>query len=170
MLLGLTLVGGVPAASFSPEERADLLKEIKEEQTQVAKYARINHGWDVFFKVVLLLLSVTAVVGAGCAATYGNEQVPRWLRVFNIASTGLVTLLSGFANTDFNLSQRRALCQKKADAFHESAQLLRYTDPDKEQFLKKLESIRALNDLTQPISQPNNAASPMKCAPPLQTD
>jgi hypothetical protein len=138
---------------FAAEEKTEITSKVEEDRTNAQKIARYNQKVDIGFKIAVLLIGLGIVVCSAIATsdtTKSSEKTrfsPSWSLVSTILG-GASTALSAFAFTQFNFSDRQRIWQKKTDAYAALIFQLRYLDPDKEVFLKQLETVASWNDYT----------------------
>ena len=135
--------------SFDNLARDQLAGELATDVELARKWARQNHGWDIAFRVGLLLLGLFTVVCSGIATSdlYANPKP------WSLASTivaGISAVLSGFAFTDFGFSKRERVWEKKANLLRALRDELRFSAPEEVGFRKRLEEVRSLGDHSDP--------------------
>ena len=146
--------------TFTDEERAKYEQELVGFSDEAKRYVGVNRGWDIAFKVLLLIIAILAIIGAAVAATYEKEPLPSSLKILNVATTGLTTLLGGFAFSQFNFANRQAVWQKKQNMFITLRHQLLFTNPDKHVFITQVETVRNMPETNStelgPPKQPNS--------------
>lgn len=131
--------------SFDKPAKEQLAVELQAEVELARKWARYNQGWDIGFRVGLLLLGIATVVCSGIATSELYENPKPWSLVSTILA-GISAALSGFAFTDFSFSKRQRVWDKKANLLRALRDELRFSEPEEEGFRKRLEEVRSLGD------------------------
>jgi Na+-transporting methylmalonyl-CoA/oxaloacetate decarboxylase gamma subunit len=146
--------------TFTAEERAEYAQELVRLSDEAKRYVEVNRGWDIAFKVLLLIIAILAIIGAAVAATYEKEPLPSSLKILNVVTTGLATLLGGFAFSQFNFANRQAVWQKKQNMYITLRHQLLYTNPDKRVFITQVKTVREIDETSPtepgPPKQPNS--------------
>lgn len=135
--------------SFDNDARAQLIAELQNEIEVARRWSRHNQGWDVGFRVGLLLLGLAIVVCSGIATSELFENPKPWSLVSTILA-GVSAVISGFAFTDFSFAKRQRLWEKKANSLRSLRDELRFANPEVDAFRKRLDEVRSWGDHTDP--------------------
>src|SRR5215472_17610375 len=111
----LFLNAGVTLAEpFEPEGKSKLVTELQQQQAEAHNWALYNQGWDLCFKIALLLLGILSAVGAALVGAFWKDSKPPfWLTVGNIIVGAAITGLTAFAFSQLNFPARAELYRKK---------------------------------------------------------
>ena len=139
-------------AKFTDAAKTQLADELIAETKQAVEIANYNKGWDIGFRVGLLLLGLTTVVCSGIATSDLFTNPKPWSLVSTILA-GVSSALSAFALAEFGFSKRQRVWEKKSNLLRSMRDELRFSDPDEEAFRKRLERVRELNDLSDPLAE-----------------
>ncbi len=146
---------------FTKDEREGLAKELEPQIAEALHWSSYNQGWDIRFRVVVLILGLATVVCSG-VATSNLYQDPKPWSLTSTVLAGVSALLSGFAFKDFSFSRRQRLWRRKGDALSSLRVELLFADPEKKSFLDRLAIVRNWGDQTDPDSKwPKMGASPL---------
>lgn len=138
LVLPLRATAAVEVKKFTSQELSKLDKDLDMWATDATKLARVNQGYDTIFKILLSIVAILSLVFSVLAARYEKSPTPWLIKGATIFCTGLTTILSGIAHTDFNFAHRQEFWQCKANIYTNYRYELLYTNPDKEPFIKKV--------------------------------
>ncbi len=146
----LIAVYPVKAEPFTAAQRDTLAKELQDAQSTEQAAVDYDRCWDVWLKVIVLLIAVLTAVGTGYAGTYSGVGAPGWLRIVNFSfaalTAGLGTLVS-----QLDLTAKQINHQRKASTFQHLADVVQYTEPNRQMFLDELRMVRESTDPNQPL-------------------
>ena len=153
MLLICTLFFAIsPSAlaeeSFSQEQKQEESAKLRAEIEESKTNSSINQGWDITFKIGLLVIALVALGGSGYAATFDKTITPGWLKAANIFATGAIAALSTFSSTQLDFSKRQAVWRERAIQLESCEDALKYLNPNKEDFLRQTKTIITYGDKT----------------------
>jgi hypothetical protein len=141
----LVAASPVAADTFTDSGKKELKSELQEAQKKEQAAATFDWGWDLAFKIVLLVIAVLTTAGTGYAGTFAANAAPRWLRISNFVLAGLTTALGTFIS-QLDLTGKQTLHLRKVSAYQYLADEVAYTSPDKQTFLAQLQRVRETND------------------------
>lgn len=134
-------------STFSPEQKEAFLADLGEEIEVSRTNASVNQGWDIAFKVGILLLNLVVTV---CATTIAavKKEPPLALALANAIGAAVITVISAFAFNQFNFALRHQIWQRSADAFSALRVRLLTGDPDSDPFQKRFDQVTQWGDHT----------------------
>jgi hypothetical protein len=151
-VVGLTSLLVAPQSlaqdSFSQEQKADEIKKLQTDIDHSRKIAGVNQGWDISFKVALLVLAIAAAGGTAYLAALGQVTPPSWLKISNLVLTSATAALSTFAYTQFDFAKRQTVWRERTVQLESCQDALRYLNPNPEEFLRQVKDIRKWGDST----------------------
>ena len=136
-------------AVFSDSSKTSLTAEIGTDIETARHFAGYNQGWDIAFRVGILLIGLATVVCSGIA-TSDIFKDPKPLSLMSTILGRMSAALSAFAFTDFSFSKRQRVWEKKSNLLRSLSDQLRFSNPEEEPFRKRLDEVRAYGDQTDP--------------------
>jgi hypothetical protein len=137
---------------FSKDESERLANELEPQIVEALHWSSYNQGWDIAFRVALLILGLATVMCSGIATSHLHPDPRPWSLTSTVLA-GASALLSAFAFSDFRFVQRQRLWRRKADALSSLRVELLYANPEKTSFLDRLAIVRSWGDQTDPDSK-----------------
>lgn len=134
--------------SFSQEQKADEIKKLQADIEYSKRMAGVNQGWDITFKIALLVLAIAAAGGTAYLASLGQVTAPSWLKISNLVLTSATAALTTFAYTQFDFAKRQTVWRERAVQLESCQDSLRYLNPNPEKFLGQVKDIRKWGDST----------------------
>lgn len=135
--------------SFTPQAREEKVAEINFEIGESKRYALVNQGWDTGIKITLLFLAIAAAAGTAYVAAQPKETTtPVGLKIFNAISATLTAALTTFAFTQFDFGKRQTVWRERSIQLASCRDILRYTNPQPQQFIAQLTDVLKLGDGT----------------------
>jgi hypothetical protein len=132
---------------FSDQEKQQLLHDLRDWWNQADHWYHFNSGWDLAFKVGLLVLALLSVVAATTIAIrYKDRPAPSGLSIFNASVAALVTAISAFAFTTINFAARAVTYETKRNEYGAIIDELTYFRPKKSEIFNKLHTIHSWSD------------------------
>ena len=154
------------AETFTQQERDQKSAQIEIQIKESKDFAADNKGLDTGFKIFLLLFALAAAFGTAYVATLDKAVPPPMpLKLFNAVAAALTVALTGFASTQFDFAKRQTVWRERSIQLEACQDILRYTNPPKQDFIAQLTEVRKLGDET-PVNQLNVSCAPYKKALP----
>ena len=128
---------------FNKNERKKLLSDLLEEQINARSVANRMSALDVTARSILYLFSILLTILTIYQSIHKNEAVGNvaiWTAVIAVMSSGLSIL----AYKTFKVSDKKNTWNRIADTYSSLLDEMEFLDPDKEQFLKKVNNLRKL--------------------------
>ena len=127
---------------FSQEQKDALIKELDAERVRAAHWSDYNHGYEIWFRIIVALMSIAIAVCSGIAAV--DSKVPSVkLSATSGILAGVIAIVSGFAFQTFDFSGRRERWAVKAAAIRALIDQLRFLEPDRVRFLARKDVVLA---------------------------
>jgi uncharacterized membrane-anchored protein len=136
-------------AKFAESAKVRLATDIEKEIDEARAISKGNQGWDIAFRVGILLLGLAVVVCSGIATSDLMEN-PKPMSLISTVLAGVSAALSTFAFTDFSFAKRQRVWEKKSNLLRSLHDQLNYSDPDEEHFRKRLDEVRNYGDHSDP--------------------
>jgi hypothetical protein len=102
-----------------------------------------NQGWDILFRVLVLVLSLATTVLSLISAN--THDAPPVLATTSAVLAGIVTLVSAFAFSTLDFATRQRGWTTKTNAWRALIDQLNFAEPDKKQFLARKGDVHAYN-------------------------
>jgi hypothetical protein len=153
VLFVLFLSAGVTLAEpFDQDSKSKLEKELTEVKATADYWVKTYEAWDVFFKILLVILGILSSVGATLAGTIWKDSTPPWLTVTSVVIGATITGLTAFAFSQLNFPARAQLYESKYSAADGLLLDLRFANPppDSKDFLPALTTVYSWNDASSP--------------------
>lgn len=136
--------------TFTESQVVELAKKIQDEAKLSANYKAWNQGYDISFKVGVFILSALAAIGAARIAAPGDKPPSNRLKTTNLALTSIIALVAALGFTQFDFAKRHRIWEKRFYALESCEMMLRFAQPDREDFLRQLDAIKKWGDDKNP--------------------
>jgi hypothetical protein len=103
-LLILLICSSAFAEPFTPEQKANMQNELHEQIQSSEGWAQFNQGWDISFKVALLVIGILSTVGATLAGAVFKQSSPVLLTVGKYLGRSANHRLNGLCILDIQFS------------------------------------------------------------------
>ncbi len=128
---------------FNKNERKKLLSDLSEEQINARSVANRMSALDVTARSILFLLSILLTILTIFQSIHKNEAVGN-VAIWTAVIAGMSSGLSILAYNTFKVSDKKNTWNRIADTYSSLLDEMEFLDPDKEQFLKKVNNLRKL--------------------------